>query len=222
MEKIKINNKFEVEVVPVPKGKLLATSFDDVKSKIKAQKATPKTILYNTWAVRSTTGNTLDNIQFETPVVTVNPQDSDVISLNRFENIYQIITDDINQKIYHGCKQYCMDVRTPGALRNTTISKKHTMLYMAELHNKRKVINKIWKNAPHDYRSFKTIDEKYYKNMIDWQSGEYPGILPVYVKFLHETMHRGCKIALHGFNLTDISPIDQQLIKSLDFIKICT
>jgi len=160
----------------------------------------------------------LSSVQFEVPIITIHPQSESLETLQRLENIHQIITGDSGQRIYSKCKGYCVDGRTPPG-KNLALPKS-TIIYTADLFSRRKVLYKLWKYD--DPRSYNILDIKHYSSLMDVSRGIIPGVLPAYVYYLKNKVYKQFdSLGLYGLNTSTLPATDQQLLKQIPGIFLC-
>lgn len=161
----------------------------------------------------------LNSVQFEVPILIVHPRTSSVESLQRIENIYQILSGDKNQQIYNKCRDYCIDGRTPPD--KSIVLPKNTSIYTADLFDRRKVLYKLWKHD--DPRSYNILDINIYSSIMDVSRGIIPGVLPAYLHYLKNYKYKQFNnIGLYGVDLSTLPATDQQLIKQIPGVFLCT
>ena len=223
-----------IEIIPGVHGKLyrlpptITKPVDRVDTFEQLQKTLSKKdrnipgFLTDKWDSRSDTTQSnihLGNLQFETPLVIVDPTADIVNSLDRLDHVHQIITNNKNQKIYSKCIEYCIDVRNPHGMSTNVLNTKNTIIYAADLFHKRKVMQKLW--TQHDIRSYNIIDITYYNDLIDTQYGSYPSSLLAYVKYLKQVIYKDNDyIAIGCLDISTLPPKDQTLVSNTPYIKL--
>jgi len=208
---------YGVEYQFVNKSKTV-TSFDDLVATVNT-KPVPS-VLTSRWNEREIGNNiNIRQLQFETPIVMVNPTAENIPHLERMENVHQVITSDKKQKLYNKCAQYCVDVRNPDGVLHDGIGPYNTVIYPNDLYTKRKIIHKIW--TQDDIRRYNLIDEQYYSSLVDTMYGTYPSGVLAYIEYLKQVTYPDSKfIALAWVDISSLPPKDQLYIKSCEHIKI--
>lgn len=223
-----------IEIIPGVHGKLYRLSpttekpvdhvntFEQLQHSLSKKDRNIPRFLTDKWDSRSDISQSdihLRNLQFETPLVIVDPTADVVDSLDRLDHVHQIITNNKNQKIYNKCIEYCIDVRNPHGMSTGILNTKNTIIYAADLYHKRKVIQKLW--TQHDIRSYNIIDITYYNDLIDTQYGSYPSTLLAYVNYLKQVVYRESDyIAVGCLDISILPPKDQTLISDTPYIKL--
>lgn len=161
----------------------------------------------------------LNSVQFEVPILIVHPHVSSIESLQRMENVYQILLGQKTQQIYNKCKDYCIDGRTPPD--KGIVLPKNTNIYTADLFNRRKVLYKLWKYD--DPRSYNILDINIYTSIMDVSKGIIPGVVPAYLNYLKNYKYKQFDgVGLYGVDISTLAATDQQLIKQIPGTFVCT
>lgn len=148
-----------------------------------------------------------------TVIIAGSIKSTDNRKLSMFDNVYSIL-GDYNTATPQGHGMYMVDYNM-GKYCNHR-SGINTMIYARDVYNKQKVLKRAWTCG--DYRSFKTMDIKYYTSHYDPATGRIPGVeaaTALYIKNLYGEV----KVAMYGVDFSNLSAWDQMIVKELEIIQ---
>ena len=149
-----------------------------------------------------------------TVIVAGNIKSTDNRKLSMFDNVYSIIGDYSTAKP-QGHGMYVVDYNM-GKYCNRQNGSNNIIIYTRDAFDKQKVLKKAWSYG--DYRSFKTMDIKYYNSHFDPSTGRIPGVEAATALYI-KNKYSGAKIAMYGVDISKLSAWDQMIIKELAVIQ---
>jgi len=149
-----------------------------------------------------------------TVLITGSIKSTDNRKLSMFDNVYPIL-GDYNTAKAQGHGMYVVDYNM-GKYCTQHTGNNNIMIYTRDAYNKQKVLKKTWVYG--DYRSFKTMDIKYYTSHYDPSTGRIPGVEAATALYI-KNKYSGAKIAMYGVDFSNLSAWDQMIIKELEIIQ---